>query len=55
MDIEEKCWAVLNWAEDKPWFDTEFVDSVLSQYEEKGFASDAQENAIDNILEKFNI
>jgi hypothetical protein len=43
-------------AEACPWFDTEqFVDSVYSWFEEKGFITDAQRSAlmrIHNMLEE---
>lgn len=36
-------------AEDQRWFDTEFVDSVSEQYEERGSISDAQLAALEKI------
>ena len=49
-NFQEKCWAILNWAEYNKDFDTKFVLSVSASYGTRG-----QEDAIDNIVEGFNI
>jgi hypothetical protein len=56
MDIEEKIEMVLEWADNEnPDFDTEFIESLQEQYEEKGWLSEKQEEALDNIINKFRI
>lgn len=54
-DYSEKIDAILNWARSKPNFDTEFVESVENQLNERGDLTSAQEEALDNIIEKFRI
>ena len=58
-DIElylEACEAILRWADEKDrGFDTEFVESVVSQLEAGHDPSERQMNAIDNIIDKFHI
>lgn len=58
MDIGEKIDMVLEWAdsEDAPRdFDTSFVESLQEQFEDRGWLSDRQEEALDNIINKFGI
>lgn len=51
----EKIDAILDWAEEHPEFDTDFVESLASQLEDKGELSENQEDALDNIIEKWHI
>jgi hypothetical protein len=55
MDCEKKCQSILDWAEGKDWFDTEFVESILEQIDHGYEPTPAQEDAIDNIINRFNI
>lgn len=48
-DAGELLEEIYGLAEDQPWFDTEFVDSVNEQYEERGWISDAQMEALQRI------
>lgn len=48
--------AILNWASDeKPDFDTAFIESVQAQLESKGSISTRQMEAVDNIIDRFKI
>lgn len=47
--------SILEWAKVKTFFDTEFIESLQDQFEEKGYLSDAQERAVDKIIKKFRI
>lgn len=48
--------AILNWAlDEKPDFDTKFVESVQAQLESKGSISTRQMEAVDNIIDRFKI
>jgi hypothetical protein len=40
---------VVELADEHDWFDTEFVDSVSEQYEDRGFLTDGQIRALENI------
>ena len=54
--LEERIETVLNWADEHhPDFDTEFVESLKKQLEDRGSLSDKQEEALLNIIEKWNI
>ena len=53
--LEERIETVLNWAADHPDFDLEFVESLKKQLEDRGSFSDKQEEALDNIIEKWRI
>lgn len=58
MTIEEKLNAVLEWAEStgiKKGFDADFIYSLKEYYEEYDTLTDRQENALDSIIEKWNI
>ena len=56
MTAEEKIKMILEWAdEEKPEFDTGFVESLQDQLEKKDFLTDAQEEALDNIIDKWGI
>jgi hypothetical protein len=55
QDYAEKCNIILNWAERKPKFRTDFIESVLSFIENTEFITNSQMNAIDNIIEKYKI
>jgi hypothetical protein len=51
----DKISAILAWAEDKPWFDTSFVEDVENFYYENNKITPSQEQALDNIIFKFKI
>lgn len=55
MEPEEKIELILDWAKSHSSFDTEFVESVLEYFEEHYELTDAQDAALDNIIEKFGI
>lgn len=55
LTYEEKLHSIIVFALDKPWFDGEMYEDILDQYERTGYLSDAQMNAIDNVIEGFNI
>ena len=51
----EKVEAILEWASERPDFDTDFIDSLYERLE-KGFSlTDGQETALENIIEKWGI
>lgn len=58
MDVEAKIKLIREWIEngDAPedWDDT-FVESLAEQFEDKGWLSDKQEAALDNIITKWDI
>lgn len=51
----EKCEAIIAWAEDRDDFDTGMVESVAGQIESGRELSWKQEQAIDNIIERWHI
>lgn len=53
--IQERIDKILNWAKDKPNFDTSMLKSFKSYYIRKGYLSDKQENALNNIISKCKI
>lgn len=55
MDAEEKVEAILDWAQGNDWFDIEFVESLQARLEEGEELTEAQERALDNIMDKFGI
>ncbi len=56
MTAEEKIKMILEWAdEETPEFDTGFVESLQDQLEKKDFLTDAQEEALGNIIDKWGI
>lgn len=55
FDAEEAIKAILEWAEDHPNFNTEFVESLSDRLESKGELSSNQEDALKNIIKKFRI
>lgn len=46
---------ILEWAEEHPEFDTDFVTSLQSQLRSRGELSDKQSQALHNIIEKYDI
>lgn len=48
-DVEELFDEIDGLAEDRDWFDPEFVESVREQYEERGFVTDGQREALERI------
>lgn len=58
MDIEARLKMVMEWYDggDAPdsW-DNSFIESLSEQYEEKGWLSEKQEMALENIITKFDI
>ena len=55
LSYEEKLQRIISFASDKPWFDGEMYEDILDQYDRIGYLSDAQMEAIDNVIEGFNI
>jgi hypothetical protein len=53
--IEAKIELVLDWAEQHPEFDVEFVTSLEVQFEDRGDLSNKQVEALDNIIAKWEI
>lgn len=48
-EAQELIDEVIELAEEHAWFDSEFVDSVFEQYNERGFLTDGQIHALENI------
>ena len=46
---------ILEWAESKPSFNTEFVESISDNIEERGRVTDKQAEAIDNVIRRCRI
>ncbi len=56
MGYEEKIVAVLEWADyHHSEFDAAFVLSVQEQLGDRGWLTDSQEDAIDNIIDRWRI
>ena len=51
----EKVDAVLDWAEDHEFFDPQFIESLASWLEDNDELTEKQEEALDRIIERFNI
>lgn len=49
--------AIMSWYDDENAisFNIEFIESLLEQYEEKDYLSEGQKEAIENIVERFDI
>ena len=50
-EVELSLEQVIQLAEEHDWFDSEFVESVSEQYEEKGILTEKQISALENIRE----
>lgn len=48
-EAQELIDEVIELAEEHDWFDSDFVDSVFEQYNERGFLTDGQLHALENI------
>lgn len=46
---------ILSWADEHPDFDTAFVDSMAEKLETYGELTEAQSDALDNIIERWRI
>ena len=55
MDDEQKIDMVLEWAESRPNFDTEFIHSLKEALDEYDELTYSQSEALDNIIKKFRI
>ncbi len=53
--FNEKCDAILLWAEENKWFDTQFVKDIYTNANNYQRPSHGQVRAINNILIKFKI
>lgn len=53
--ILKKINSVLKWAKSKSNFDTNFIQSLKSSFNKYGKLSEKQDNALNNIIEKFKI
>lgn len=47
--------AIVDWGQDKSWFDMTFINSLDLQLKRKGSLTDNQLLALDNIIDKFEI
>lgn len=54
-DYEDKLEAIISFADDHPFFDGSMYEDMLEKYQETGFLSDAQMQAIDNVIDGFHI
>jgi hypothetical protein len=45
----------LEWAGDHPEFDDEFLISIKKQFDQRGYLTDKQYQALKNIMDKFNM
>lgn len=54
-DYGAKLEAIMTWAEDKPDFDTSFVESMQERYESTRGLTSNMEQAIDNIIDQWRI
>lgn len=55
MVTEEKIDMILEWADEHPEFDAEFVEDLQDKFETYGRLTENQEAALDNIIEKWGI
>ncbi len=55
MSLKEKLSLVLQFAEKNPYFDDKFAQSLMKRYTLLGMLSSKQEDALDNIIKKWNI
>lgn len=53
--VHELFEIIYDWADGKSFFDTTFIDSLHEQYEQREFLSESQIQALENIVEKFNM
>jgi len=53
--IEDKIAMIMSWADEHPEFDTEFVESLAYQFEDRGNLSNKQVEAMNSIIEKWAI
>lgn len=53
--LEGKIEMILSWADERPDFDTGFVESLKAQLEDKGSLTGKQIDALNRIIEKFEI
>lgn len=54
-DYENKCKMILEWAENKRFFDTSVIEGILEWIEEDNELTNSQMQAIDNIINGFGI
>jgi len=55
-EAETKIENILEWASDTDAdFDTDFVESVYDRIQKVGYVTEAQMNALDNIIERWRI
>lgn len=52
---DDKIYAILDYADSRSSFDTDFIYSIKDYYETHGELSLAQEDALDNIITRFRI
>ncbi len=55
MDYYDKCEAIMEWAEGHLNFDTDFIEDMIKRMEDERELTEAQEAAIDNIIERWGI
>ena len=55
IDQQTKIDAVMDWAEETPHFNVEFVEKLQQDLQVKGELSEKQEAALDNIIDKWRV
>jgi len=53
--MTDKCALILNWAQGNKSFDTTFVLSVLEFIDDHDYVTEAQQQALDNIIKNFHM
>lgn len=46
---------IMDWASEHPEFDTEFVERLSEQLDKRGYLTEKQSAALENIIERFGI
>lgn len=54
-DVGDKLVKIIDWADNNPKFNTGFVEALYNEYELKGQLTVKQEEALDNIIDRFKI
>lgn len=54
-DVGDKLVRIIDWADNNPKFKADFVESLYDKYERDGQLTVKQEEALDNIIDRFKI
>ena len=54
-DVGDKLIKIIDWADNNPQFNADFVESLYDEYERDGQLTVIQEEALDNIIDRFKI